>query len=67
MSLGMMSGPALDRFNAICKDVGARGRGLSLKEIADAAALAEEEARGAPDPERLAMLRERLELPEVKG
>ena len=60
----MLSGAALDRFNVICKAIAARGRGLSLQELGDAAALAEEEFRPDPDPERVAMLRGRLGMEE---
>lgn len=45
MSLGMPSGPALIRFDELCKVVADRGRGLTLTQLGDAAALAEEEDR----------------------
>lgn len=60
--LGMMAPATLDRFRELCGVVTARGGGILATEIDDCAALAREEARDAPDAERLEELRERLGL-----
>jgi len=60
----MMDTVAPDRFDAICKTVAARGRGLTMKQIGDASVLAQELERADPDPERVEFLRNRLGLDE---
>ena len=65
MTLGLMDVGAMSRFDAICKTVAARGRGLSMLQISDAAALAGELEKLAPDQERIVVLRDRLGLEAV--
>ena len=62
MSLGMMSTVAMAKFDSLCKTVAARGRGLTLLQIGDSAALAEELEKADPDSERVEVLRDRLGL-----
>ena len=64
MGLATMNVSAMSRFDAICKTVAARGRGLTMKQIGDASALAQELERADPDPERVEFLRDRLGLDE---
>jgi hypothetical protein len=58
----MTTTSAMPRFDALCRLVAARGSGLSLAEIADAWALAEEETAGRPDSDRATTCRARLGL-----
>ena len=62
MSLGMMDTAAMNRFDLVCKLLAARGRGLTLLQIGDAAALAEELEKSDPDSERVELRRARLGL-----
>ena len=62
MSLITMNAVAMDCFDAICKAVAARGRGLTLSEIGDAGALSRELSSPDPNTERLEALRARLGL-----
>ena len=64
MSLATMNVSAMAAFDTICKTVAARGRGLSMRQIGDAAALAQELERADPDMERVELLRDRLGLDE---
>lgn len=57
-----MTPAAYERFDALCRAVAARGRGLSLSQLGDAAALARELEAEEPDPDRVDLLRRRLEL-----
>lgn len=62
MSLLTMDRAALDCFDGICKTVAARGGGLSLAQLGDAAELAR--VLGSPDPDakKVEALRRRLGL-----
>ena len=62
MSLGTMNAQAMAKFDLICKAVAARGKGLTMVQIGDAAALAGELEKADPDPGRVEVLRDRLEL-----
>ena len=52
----------LDRFDALAGKVGARGRGLSLAQLRDCHALAQELESSEPDRERVGFLSRRLDL-----
>lgn len=65
MSLGMMSEPAMARFDGICKTIAARGSGLTLQQIGDAGELARELERADPDMGRVELLRDQLGLEGV--
>lgn len=52
----------LHRFDELCRTVTARGRGISLSELGDAAALAREELSPRPNAIKLQTLRTRLGL-----
>ena len=62
MSLATMDAQAMNRFDSICKTVAARGLGLTLTQIGDASALAQELENSDPDSERVEVLRARLGL-----
>ena len=64
MSLGMMNTAATDRFDALCRAVAERGKGLTLTQIGDAAALAQELEKWDPDVEKVELLLDRLGLDE---
>ena len=53
------------RFNAICRAVQSRQRGMSLQQIGDAAQLARQIEAGTPDSEMAVFLRGRLGLEEA--
>ncbi len=53
-----------ERFDEICKLVGARGKGLSLSDLGDAHALARAERDPNPDAGTIRFLRGRLGLDE---
>lgn len=55
---------ALARFDRLCSVLGARGRGLTMLELRDAAELAKELDREEPDVEAVARLVEALGLTE---
>ena len=57
-----MNGQAMARFDRICKTVAARGRGLTMRQIGDASALAGELAKADPDTDRVELLQDRLGL-----
>ena len=57
-----MNVSAMTRFDAICKAVAARGRGLSMLQIGDSAALAQALELADPDMERVELLQDRLGL-----
>ena len=57
-----MNVSAMAAFDTICKTVAARGRGLSMRQIGDAAALAQELERADPDMGRVEVLQGRLRL-----
>ena len=59
-----MDGAAMDRFDALCRAVAARGKGLTLQQIGDAGALARELSE--PDTDRVEVLREQLGLEAVQ-
>jgi hypothetical protein len=53
---------AHQRFNELCKIVAGRGHGLTLAEIGDCWAVAQDEAEGLPDSDRARLCRARLGL-----
>ena len=57
-----MDAQAMAKFYSLCKTVAARGKGLTMKQIGDASALAREQAQADPDMERVELLRGRLGL-----
>ena len=61
MSLAMAA-TTLARFHVLCRAVGARGHGLTLRQIGAAHDLARELDRDVPDSERVEELATRLEL-----
>lgn len=67
MTLGLMDRATTDRFNRLCRRVAGAttGRGVTLNEIGDAAALARELEKDEPDPERVDLFRHRLGLDGV--
>ena len=62
MSLATMNASAMSRFDTICKKVAARGRGLTMQQIGDSAALARELEKSDPDVEKVEILKNRLGL-----
>ncbi len=58
----MMSTAVHERFSEICREVSAKGRGLTLGQLRDALALAEEEQRQDSDDDRVRVLRKQLGL-----
>lgn len=65
MSLRMMDAATISRFDVISAKLAAGGGGLNLRQIGDAAALAEELEKPEPDAERVEGLRARLGLESV--
>ena len=62
MSLIGMDAPTMERFNAFCTVVAARGEGLTLAQIGGAGALARELAKADPDIGKVESLQDRLGL-----
>ena len=62
MSMMTMDAAAMDRFDAICREVAGQGSGLTLQQISGAGALARELSKSNPDRERVELLRDQLGL-----
>ena len=68
MTLVSMSPQASERFDRLCKVVGAKGKGITLHQLGAARALALELEAGDPDPEKVELYRKRLGIePEEVG
>ena len=66
MSMMTMDAAAMDRFDAICREVAGQGSGLTLQQISGAGALARELSKSDPDTDRVEVLRTQLGL-EAEG
>ena len=62
MSMMTMDTAALDRFDAICREVAGQGSGLTLQQISGAGALARELSKPDPSTDRVKSLRDQLGL-----
>ena len=62
MSMMTMDAAAMDRFDAICREVAGQGSGLTLQQISGAGALAREMGKTEPDTDRVEVLRDQLGL-----
>ena len=62
MTLGAMDAAARETFDRLCGAVGRRGRGLTLRDLAAARALAVEVTGGDPDPSKVREFARRLDL-----
>ena len=62
MSMMTMDAAAMDRFDAICREVAGQGSGLTLQQISGAGALARELSKPDPSTDRVKSLRDQLGL-----
>jgi hypothetical protein len=62
VTLASMSPEVSDRFDALCRAVCSRGKGMTLAQLGDCHALARELGEDEPDQERVALFVRRLDL-----